>query len=164
MIIIFSPALSVAVKLISSRIFSIIVCNLLAPIFSTVAFTSDAILAIVSIPSSENSRSTFSVLSNATYCLIKLKSGSFNILLKSSLVKASSSTLIGNLPCNSGSKSDGLASWNAPDAINKIWSVFIGPYFVFTVVPSIKGNKSLWTPSLDTSPPTLSVLPEILSI
>ena len=59
---IFSPARSVAVKLISSKIFSIIVCNLLAPIFSTVALTSDATFAIVSIPSSENSSSTFSVL------------------------------------------------------------------------------------------------------
>ena len=57
-----------------------------------------AIFAILSIPSSENSRSTFSVLSNAIYCFIKLKSGSLNILLKSSLVKASNSTLIGNLP------------------------------------------------------------------
>ena len=46
--------------------------NLLAPIFSTVAFTSEAILAIVSIPSSENSRSTFSVFNKATYCFIKL--------------------------------------------------------------------------------------------
>ena len=54
-----------------SKIFSIIVCNLLAPIFSTVAFTSDAIFAIVSIPSSENSSSTFSVFKSATYCLIK---------------------------------------------------------------------------------------------
>ena len=72
LIIIFSPDLSVAVKLISSNIFSIMVCNLLAPIFSTVAFTSDAIFAIVSIPSSENSKSTFSVFNNATYCLIKL--------------------------------------------------------------------------------------------
>ena len=53
---------------------------------------------------------------------------------------ASNSTLIGSLPCNSGSKSEGFASWKAPDAINKIWSVFIGPYFVLTVVPSIKGN------------------------
>ena len=95
-------------------------CNLLAPIFSTLVFTSDAMLAIASIPSSENSSSTFSVFSRATYCLIKLKSGSLKILLKSSLVKASSSTLIGSLPCNSGSKSDGFASWNAPDAINKI--------------------------------------------
>ena len=108
--IIFSPARSVAVKLISSNIFSIIVCNLLAPIFSTVVFTSEAIFAMASIPSSENSKSTFSVFNNATYCLIKLKSGSLNILLKSSLVKASSSTLIGSLPCNSGSKSEGLAS------------------------------------------------------
>ena len=110
LIIIFSPALSVAVKLISSKIFSIIVCNLLAPIFSTAVFTSEAILAIASIPSSENSRSTFSVFKRATYCFIKLKSGSLKILLKSSLVKASSSTLIGNLPCNSGSRSDGYAS------------------------------------------------------
>ena len=54
---IFSPERSVAVKLISSKIFSIIVWSLLAPIFSTVVFTSDAIFAIVSIPSSENSRS-----------------------------------------------------------------------------------------------------------
>ena len=116
------------------------------------------------MPSSVNSKSTFSVLSNALYCLIKLLSGSFKILLKSSLFNASSSTLIGSLPCNSGSKSEGFASWNAPDAINKIWSVLIGPYFVLTVVPSIKGNKSLWTPSLETSPPTRSVLAEILSI
>ena len=73
---IFSPERSVAVKLISSSIFSIIVCNLLAPMFSTVVFTSEAIFAIVSIPSSENSSSTFSVFNRATYCFIKLKSGS----------------------------------------------------------------------------------------
>ena len=72
LITIFSPDLSVAVKLISSSIFSIIVCNLLAPIFSTVELTSEAIFAIASIPSSENSRSTFSVFNKATYCLIKL--------------------------------------------------------------------------------------------
>ena len=95
-------------------------CSLLAPIFSTVAFTSDAMFAIVSIPSSENSSSTFSVFNNATYCLIKLKSGSLKILLKSSLVNASNYTLIGNLPCSSGNKSDGFASWKAPDAINNI--------------------------------------------
>ena len=35
---------------------------------------------------------------------------------------------------------------------------------MLTVVPSIKGNRSLWTPSLETSPPTRSVLAEILSI
>ena len=48
--------------------------------------------------------------------------------------------------------------------MNNIWSVFIGPCFVFTVVPSIKGNKSLCTPSLETSPPTLSLLADTLSI
>ena len=67
LITIFSPERSVAVKLISSKIFSIIVCNLLAPIFSTVVFTSEAMFAIVSIPSSENSSSTFSVLRRAIY-------------------------------------------------------------------------------------------------
>ena len=85
--------------------------------FSTVAFTSEAIFAIASIPFSENSRSTFSVFNKATYCFIKLKSGSFKIRLKSLLVKASSSTLIGSLPCNSGRRSEGLANWNAPEAI-----------------------------------------------
>ena len=48
--------------------------------------------------------------------------------------------------------------------MNRIWSVLIGPCFVLTVVPSIRGNKSLWTPSLETSPPTLSLLAETLSI
>ena len=67
--------------------------------FSTLEFTSVARLAIVFIPSSEKSKSTFSVFSNALYCFIKLLSGSLRILLKSSLVKASSSTLIGSLPC-----------------------------------------------------------------
>ena len=99
-----------AVKLISSKTLSIIVCNLLAPIFSTLEFTSVARLAIVSIPSSLNSKSTFSVFKRALYCLIKLLSGSLRILLKSLLVKASSSTLIGSLPCNSGNRSDGFAS------------------------------------------------------
>ena len=36
--------------------------------------------------------------------------------------------------------------------------------FSITVVPSIKGSKSLCTPSLETSPPTLSLLAETLSI
>ena len=38
------------------------------------------------------------------------------------------------------------------------------PCFVLTVVPSINGNKSLCTPSLETSPPTLSDLAHTLSI
>ena len=40
----------------------------------------------------------------------------------------------------------------------------MGPCLVLTVVPSISGNKSLCTPSLETSPPTLSLLAETLSI
>ena len=66
--------------------------------FSTEAFTSAETLAIKSIPSSVNSSSTFSVFSKATYCLIKLLSGYFKILLKSASDKAFSSTLIGKRP------------------------------------------------------------------
>ena len=106
----FCPDLSDAEKLISSKTFSIIVCNLLAPIFSTVELISVDNFAKVSIPSLENSKSTFSVFNKALYCFIKLLSGSFKILIKSASVKAFNSTLIGSLPCNSGSKSDGLAS------------------------------------------------------
>ena len=39
---------------------------------------------------------------------------------KSSSFSAFNSTLIGNLPCNSGNRSEGFANWKAPDAINKI--------------------------------------------
>jgi len=46
----------------------------------------------------------------ASYCFIKLLSGSLSILIKSSLVSGFNSTLIGNLPCSSGNKSDGFAS------------------------------------------------------
>ncbi len=53
--------------------------------------------------------------------------------------------------------------WNAPDAMNRIWSVFIGPYLVATVVPSISGSRSRCTPSRLTEPPRMS-LTAILSI
>ena len=53
--------------------------------------------------------------------------------------------------------------WNAPEAMNKMWSVFIGPYLVATVVPSISGSRSRWTPSRLTEPPRTS-LTAILSI
>ena len=72
--------------------------------------TSAEILANISMPSSVNSRLTFSVFNNSLYCLIKLLSGSLRILLKSSSLSAFNSTRIGNLPCNSGNKSEGLAS------------------------------------------------------
>ena len=48
---------------------------------------------------------------------------------------------------------DGLDEWNAPEAINKIKSVFTFPCFVDMAEPSIKGSKSLCTPSLDASAP-----------
>ena len=94
----------------SSKTFSIIVCSLRAPIFSTEELTSADNFANVEIPSSVNSRSTFSVFNKALYCLIKLLSGSFKILLKSSSFNALNSTLIGKRPCSSGNKSEGLAN------------------------------------------------------
>ena len=148
---ILSDFLSDAAKLISSRIFSKIVWSLLAPIFSTSSLTLVAIEATSDIASSEKFRFTPSVEMSSTYCFIRLFSGSFNILIKSSFPNAFSSTLLGRRPCNSGSKSEGLATWNAPEAINKIWSVLTDPYFVETVEPSIRGSKSLCTPSLLTS-------------
>ena len=51
--------ISEALKLTSSKSFSIIVCNRLAPIFSTFWFISVAKEAIESMPSSLNSKSTF---------------------------------------------------------------------------------------------------------
>ena len=39
---------------------------------------------------------------------------------KSAALNAVSSTRIGKRPCSSGIKSEGRATWNAPDAINKI--------------------------------------------
>ena len=72
---------------------------------------------------------------------------------RSSRDSGASSTRIGSRPCNSGSRSDGFARWNAPEAMNSTWSVFTGPYLVLTVVPSISGSRSRCTPSRDTSPP-----------
>src|SRR5215475_7897136 len=40
--------------------------------------------------------------------------------------------------------------------MNRIWSVFIGPYLVATVVPSISGSRSRCTPSRLTEPPRTS--------
>ena len=46
-----------------------------------------------------------------------------------------------------------MARWNAPEAMNRMKSVFTGPYLVVTVVPSISGSRSRCTPSRETSPP-----------
>ena len=85
--------------------------------------------------------------------MTSVASGSVRMRLKSSRVSAFSSTRIGSRPCSSGSRSDGFATWNAPDAMNRMWSVFTAPCLVETVVPSISGSRSRCTPSRDTSPP-----------
>jgi len=56
---------------------------------------------------------------------------------------------LGNLPSNSGIRSLGLLLLKAPAQIKRIWPVLISPNLVLTNVPSIKGNKSLCTPSVD---------------
>ena len=40
--------------------------------------------------------------------------------------------------------------------MKRTWSVFIGPYLVATVVPSISGSRSRCTPSRLTEPPRTS--------
>ena len=74
---------------------------------------------------------------------------SVNILLNSSLPNIFNSTLTGNLPYNSGNISSGFDILNAPAHINSICLVLIFPWLKFIVVPSIKGNKSLYTPSVE---------------
>jgi len=49
---------------------------------------------------------------------------------KSLRSSAFSSTRMGNRPCSSGNKSDGLVWWKAPEAINRMWSVLTAPCFV----------------------------------
>ena len=109
---------------------------------------------------------------NLSFKLLQLHSictliflGVCKIWTKSFWVNLLNSTRIGNRPWSSGIRSDGLEKWNAPAAMNKIWSVWIMPYFVFTALPSTIGNKSLWTPSrLTSGPPPPFWLPAILSI
>ncbi|MNF93652.1 hypothetical protein D3C84_763350 [compost metagenome] len=72
---------------------------------------------------------------------------------KSSGVRALSSTRIGRRPCSSGTRSLGLLRWNAPEAMNRMWSVLTMPSLVLTVQPSISGSRSRCTPSRDTSTP-----------
>ena len=88
--------------------------------FSTVALTFAATRATARIASSVNASSTPSACISATYCLIRLASVSVRMRRKSSSVSDDNSTRIGSRPCNSGSRSDGLATWNAPEAMNNI--------------------------------------------
>ncbi|CSC66732.1 Uncharacterised protein [Vibrio cholerae] len=72
------------------------------------------------IPSSVNCTSTCSVFISATYCSVSDAFGSVRMRLKSLLDRASNSTRMGKRPCSSGIKSDGFATWNAPEAINRM--------------------------------------------
>ena len=159
-----SPERSAAAKLMSSTTFSNTVCRRRAPMFSTAPFTSTAASARASMASSVKVRVTFSVASSAWVWRIRLASGSVRMRRRSSRVSAFSSTRIGSLPCNSGSRSEGLATWKAPEAMNRMWSVFTGPYLVETVVPSISGSRSRCTPSRETSAPARSLRLATLSI
>ncbi len=76
--------------------------------------------AISAIASSVKTRRTDSVASNAVYCFVSAFSGSVRMRMKSAFVRASSSTRIGKRPWNSGSRSDGFATWNAPDAMKRM--------------------------------------------
>ena len=89
------------------------------------------------------------------YCVINAALGSVRMRTKSSLLSAPSSTRIGKRPCSSGIRSLGLARWNAPEAMNRMWSVLTGPYLVLTVEPSTSGSRSRCTPSRLTSPPPI---------
>jgi len=162
--LIFFLVMSVASKDIFSRRRSITVWSLLAPMFSVRSLTCQAMSAIFLMPFWVKFMSTFSVFIRALYCSVSDAVGSVKILMKSFVVSALSSTLIGRRPCSSGMRSEGLDRWKAPEAMNRMWSVRIMPYLVLTEQPSIRGSRSLWTPSLDTLPDVLSVSLTTLSI
>lgn len=67
-----------------------------------------------------------------------------------------SSTLTGRRPCNSANMSLGWQEWNAPEQMNSTWSVFMLPYWVLTMLPSMMGSRSRCTPSALASGPAIS--------
>mmetsp|Transcript_26178 Transcript_26178/g.57961 ORF Transcript_26178/g.57961 Transcript_26178/m.57961 type:complete len:266 (-) Transcript_26178:45-842(-) len=148
-----SPALSGASNDISSITRSITVCSLLAPIFSTDLFAMKATRAISRIAKSSKTRSTFSDFISSTCCRMRFVTGSVRIRYMSSSVRPLSVTLMGNRPCSSASRSEGLEVWKAPDAINRMKSVLTLPCLVEMEEPSISGSRSLCTPSEEASAP-----------
>src|SRR4030067_22554 len=88
--------------------------------FSVRSFTSQAIPAIRSTASGVMVSKTPSVASSSVYCRVRDPCGSVRIRTKSSRVRGSSSTRMGNLPCSSGIRSDGLDLWNAPGAEHRV--------------------------------------------
>mmetsp|Transcript_14597 Transcript_14597/g.25682 ORF Transcript_14597/g.25682 Transcript_14597/m.25682 type:complete len:243 (-) Transcript_14597:721-1449(-) len=132
---------------ISSIIRSITEWRRRAPMFSTIRLASVAMRAISRSASGSNWSSTSSVFISSVCWRIRLATGSVRILYISVSVRPFSSTRIGRRPCSSASRSDGFAVWNAPDAMNRMWSVSTLPYFVLMVEPSMSGSRSRCTPS-----------------
>ena len=52
----------------------------------------------------------------------------------------------GTGPAARASGRSACSLWNAPAAMNRMWSVFTGPYLVMTVLPSTIGSRSRCTP------------------
>ena len=94
-----------------------------------------------------------SAATSARYCVGQRVLRLGRIRTKSSSVSGCSSTRMGKRPCSSGMRSLGLLTWNAPAAMNRMWSVRTKPYLVCTVEPSTMGSRSRCTPSRDTSGP-----------
>ena len=61
-----------------------------------------------STPSGVNAKRTPSVANSSTYCFVRACFGSVRMRRKSAFFRSVNSTRIGNRPCNSGIKSDGL--------------------------------------------------------
>mmetsp|Transcript_13951 Transcript_13951/g.34368 ORF Transcript_13951/g.34368 Transcript_13951/m.34368 type:complete len:431 (-) Transcript_13951:289-1581(-) len=53
---------------------------------------------------------------------------------------------MGRRPCSSAMRSPGLAEWNAPEQMNRMWSVLTVPCLVCTAEPSMMGSRSRCTP------------------
>jgi hypothetical protein len=125
---------------------SITVCRRRAPMFSTLALTSTATSAIASMASSVKSSVTPSVAISATYCLIRLASGSVRMRRKSSGQRAQLDA-------------DRQAALQLGQQVRRLGDVerargdeqdVVGlhrPVLGRDVVPSISGSRSRCTPS-----------------
>mmetsp|Transcript_7100 Transcript_7100/g.11901 ORF Transcript_7100/g.11901 Transcript_7100/m.11901 type:complete len:297 (-) Transcript_7100:663-1553(-) len=148
----------------SSMTRSTTVCRRRAPIFSTVRLTSLEMRAISLTASSVKVRARLSAFMSSTCCFNKLFTGSVRMRCRSSSVKPFRFTRIGIRPCSSGNRSEGFTEWKDPAAMKRINSVLTFPRLVLTIVPSIIGRKSRWTPSAEASDPLASPCDTILSI
>ncbi len=95
--------------------------------FSVEALISAASAAIAVTASALKRSSTCSVLSSSVYWRTSEFSGSVRMRSKSSAPSDCSSTRIGKRPCISGMRSAGRATWKAPAAMNRMWSVRTTP-------------------------------------